>query len=344
MLGGGVFVTQNKVLPGSYINFVNAKTVTSTVGERGTVAIALPIGIDEGNVIELTSTDFVTNCETLLGVKYGDAKVLALREIFAHAKKVYLYDLGESKTASDACIAFESYDFNILCAYTAEDTATYISQVKTWRDELGKKCQVVVYNQTKPDHEGVINVVSTISNEDVDQFALVAWVAGAQAGCPINASCTNMRYDGELAVVVNTKTQRQLEQCLTDGQFVFHNVYGEVRTLEDVNSLTTFTDDKGEDFKYNQTIRVIDLIANDAAKLFNNKYLGKIQNNPSGRVSLWADLVEHHTELERMQAIEDFDPALVTVTQGSTKKSVVINDVVTVTNCMAQLYMTIVVQ
>ena len=114
--------------------------------------------------------------------------------------------------------------------------------------------------------------------------------------------------------------------------------------LEDINSLTTTTVDKGNDFKYNQTIRVVDQIANDIAKLFNTKYLGKIPNNASGRVSLWADIVAHHKELETLQAIESFNPSLLKVEQGATKKSVVVNDVITVVNSMAQLYMTVVVQ
>ena len=190
---------------------------------------------------------------------------------------------------------------------------------------------------------GIVNVVSTVSDEGVDAFALVAWVAGAEAGCAINESCTNMKYDGEYTVVAN-KTQSQLEACITSGQIAFHNVYGEIRLLEDVNSLITTNGDKGEDFKSNQTIRVIDQIANDIAKIFNTKYLGKIPNNASGRVSLWADIVAHHRQLEEIQAIENFDSTLVTVEQGNTKKSVVVNDVITVVNAMAQLYMTVVVQ
>lgn len=342
MLGGGVFVTQNKVLPGSYINFVNASRVTSNVGERGTVAIALAIGKEDGKVFEITRSDFVQNCKTILGVEYNSDTVKPLREIFCHATKVYLYD-GED--VAGACAALEPYDFNILCAYTGEatDITTYITQIKAWRDDTGKKCQLVVYNQTTPDHEGVINVVSTVSDEGADAFALVAWVAGAEAGCSVNASCTNMLYDGEYTVVTD-KTQSQLEAVIKAGQFAFHNVYGEVRVLEDINSLTSTSVDKGEDFKANQTIRVIDQIANDIAKLFNTKYLGKIPNNASGRVSLWADIVNHHRELERIQAIENFDPTLVTVEQGTTKKAVVVNDVITVTNCMSQLYMTVVVQ
>ena len=39
MLGGGTFVTQNKVLPGSYINFVSAQNTAATMGERGYAAL-----------------------------------------------------------------------------------------------------------------------------------------------------------------------------------------------------------------------------------------------------------------------------------------------------------------
>ena len=34
MLGGGTFTKQNKILPGSYINFVSTQSVNSNIGER----------------------------------------------------------------------------------------------------------------------------------------------------------------------------------------------------------------------------------------------------------------------------------------------------------------------
>ena len=345
MLGGGIFVTQNKTLPGSYINIVNASAATSSISDRGVVAIALPLNKSVGNVIEVSRAAFINDCENLLGKKFDSADVVALREIFCNANKCYVYDLGTDGTASAAVSALEAYEFNILCAYTDEsaDVKTYVDTVKGWRDNMGKKCQVVVYNQNKPDSEAVINVVSKVSNESAPEYALVAWVAGAEAGCKVNESCTNAKYNGEYTIVTD-KTQAQLEECIENGQIAFHLVYGDVRMLEDINSLTTLTDDKGEDFKYNQTIRVIDQIANDIAKLFNTKYLGRIPNNASGRVSLWADIVAHHRELEASNAIEAFDSSLLTVEQGKNKKSVVVNDAVTVTNAMAQLYMTVVIQ
>lgn len=345
MLGGGVFVTQNKVLPGSYINFVNASNATATLGERGTVAIALSLGKAKGTVIEITRSEFVKDSKNILGFDYDATEMTPLREIFCNSNKVYVYDADTQATVSDIINALEPYDFNILCAYTgtAEDITQYITSIKSWRDDMGKKCQLVVYNATTPNHEGVINLVSTVSDNGAPAYALVAWLAGAEAGCEINESCTNMLYNGEYTVICN-KTQTQLEECINNGQIAFHLVYGDVRLLEDITSLTNTSVDKGQDFKSNQTIRVIDQIANDIAKLFNTKYLGRIPNNASGRVSLWADIVAHHRQLEELQAIENFDSSLLTVEQGNTKKSVVVNDCVTVTNAMAQLYMTVIIQ
>lgn len=457
MLGGGTFVTQNKILPGSYINVVSTTKATATLGERGMAAIALPLtAYTAGQVIEITNIEYLQTPDKFLGTGLPTKTVDALDELFCHATKAYIYNsyagtgapaileitlngstpttglvitggtttiaqLGDltiedtntvesvftkvaidgvekswttnasdviptnavitltassnakldsdvkaalegiggaadmtlldgvgtvdEPTVGEICLALEPYEFNCIAAYTndTEDVKDYMSQIEIWRDQYGKKCQLVVYNQSTADYEGIINVVSTVSDAGADPFALVAWVCGAQAGCAVNASCTNMTYDGKFTIVCN-HSQSELEECLQNGQFVFHIVYGDVNVLEDINSLTTTTVDKGDDFKSNQTMRVVDQIANDIAKLFNTKYLGKIPNDNAGRVSLWADIVKHHNQLQDIRAIQEFDSSLVTVQQGDTKKSVVVYDVVNPVNAMAQLYMTVVVQ
>ena len=82
----------------------------------------------------------------------------------------------------------------------------------------------------------------------------------------------------------------------------------------------------------------------DIAGIFNTKYIGKIPNNQSGRVSLWNDIVKHHQQMETIGAIEDFDPAGVVVSEGETKRSVVVQDEVTIVNAMEKLYMTVIVE
>ena len=433
-LGGGLFVTQNKVLPGTYINFVSAARARATLSDRGIVAIPVSLNWgEEATVFTVTNEEFRKDSLKVFGYTYESEEVKGIRELFANAKKVYFYRLNSGgikasntyatalyggtrgndlkimiapnvddsskfdvstmlgtkvldiQTVSDgaglkanafvtfkaeatlentsgialtggtngtvdgeaeqsALNALESYSFNVLGCLSASSSvkSLYTEYTKRLRDEMGVKFQLVVYNQAA-DYEGVINVKNKVSDQGAEESSLVYWLSGAEADCAINKSCTNMTYDGEFTVVTNYK-QSELEAAIRAGELTFHKVGDEVRVLDDINSLVSVTDEKGEDFKSNQTVRVLDQVGNDIALLFNNKYLGKIQNNKSGRVSFWSDIVAYDKELEKLQAIENFDSAEVVVELGNDKKSVMAVNPIQPVNCMTKLYMTVIVQ
>lgn len=237
----------------------------------------------------------------------------------------------------------ESYSFNAMGVVTTENTikSLYDAFCKRMRDEVGAKFQVILYNKAS-DYEGIINVKNKTSDEGWSEASLVYWVTGISAGCAVNKSNLNKVYDGEFAVNVDY-TQTQLTKAIQAGEFTLHQVGDDIRVLEDINSLVTETETKAYIFKDNQTIRVIDQIANDIAVLFNTKYLGAVPNDEAGRISLWADIVKHHEQLQDIRAIENFTDEDVKVSQGDTKKAVVVQDAVTVVNAMAKLYMTVTV-
>lgn len=247
---------------------------------------------------------------------------------------------GDVTAAShqDFLNGIESYNFNTLGANSDDQSvkALYATFTKRMRDEVGAKFQTVVHNYNA-DYEGVINIVNSC---DEDITALVYWTTGLQAGCLVNKSCLNNIYNGEFTV--NSEfTQSELVGCIERGEFVLHKVGKEFRVLSDINSLVSFTDEKGEVFCENQTMRVCDQIANDIATLFNTKYLGIIPNDESGRISLWADIVKHHKTLESIRAVENFSEDDITVSAGESKRAVVVSNTVTVVNAMAQLYMSV---
>ena len=425
-LGGGTFTSQNKVLPGAYINFVSAALASSELSDRGIATIPFELDWGEENkVIKVTKAEAIKYARKIFGYAYTDDKLSAIRDVFKNATVLYTYRLngggtkasntyatalyggtrgndikiviqanvdesskydvktylgdvlvdeqtvasaaelkvndfvtfktdaslsvtagtalsgGTNKTVTGAehsayLAAIEPYSYNCMGVVTDDSTtkALYTAFAKRMRNEVGVKFQVVLYNQSA-DEEGVINVKNCKE--------VIPWTVGAEAGCPVNKSCTNKVYDGE-AVVPADYTQAQLTEAIEAGEFVFHKVGDEIRILTDINSLKTTTEDKGEVFKSNQSIRVMDQIANDIAVLFNTKYLGSIQNNESGRVSLWGDIVKHHKELNNIGAIENFKEGDIVVSQGTDKKSVVVSDVVTIVNSMEQLYMTVTVQ
>lgn len=252
-------------------------------------------------------------------------------------------DPVEGAEHQEALDALEPYSFNAIgCLSTVDVVKSLYSEfTKRLRDQVGVKFQLVLHKKPAVDHEGVISVKNDVT--DAENIAsAVYWATGATAGCAINKSNTNKKYDGEFTI--DTKfSQPQLEAAIDDGEFVFHKVGDEVRVLDDINTFTTFTEDKNSDFSSNQTIRVLDQIANDIAILFNTKYLGRMPNDRGGQISLWNDITSHHQELQRLRAIEDFKPDDVIVEKGETKKSVVVSDLVTPVNAMAQLYMTVTV-
>lgn len=248
----------------------------------------------------------------------------------------------------------ESYSFNTL-GCPSKDAATvglFVNFTKRMRDEVGAKFQTVIYNaygaEKVADFEGVIEVGNKITDYDekiagMGEYGLVYWMTGASAGCAVNRSNTNKRYDGELTVDVN-HTQAELQKAISAGRLMFHNVNGEVRILEDINSLVTLSDTRNESFRYNQAIRVCDQIANDIAVLFGDRYLGIVPNDASGRVSLWNDICKIHQELASIGAIEAFDPENITVAQGETKKSVLCTESgLNIAGAMAQLYMSVII-
>lgn len=239
--------------------------------------------------------------------------------------------------------AIESYSVNAIGAVTTDDDtkSLYCNFVTRMRDEVGRKLQVVVYNKAA-DYEGVVNVKNKTTDPDWNEASAVFWVAGAIAGAEAYESNTNKNYDGEFTIDT-AYTQNELEDAILAGEFTFHDVDGETHVLVDINSLTTETADKGEIFKDNLTIRVIDDIAVYTASIFSQKYIGKIMNDRSGQVSLWSDIVAHMVELQDLHAIADFTDEDVQVESGEQRRSVVVNASVMVPGAMEKLYMTCVV-
>ena len=214
------------------------------------------------------------------------------------------------------------------------------------RDEVGAKAQVVIYGY-QADYEGAINVKNkavTASGDIWTEAALVFWVTGVAAGCAINASNTNRKYDGEFEIDA-VYTQSELEKAIKAGEFTFHQVGSEIRVLTDINSLVTTTLNKGAIFKDNKVVRIADQIANDTATLFNSKYLGVVPNGKNGRISLWNDLVKLRKDMEKLDAIENYDETTLVVAEGDNKNDVAVSDgPLDVVGTMEKLYMTTVLQ
>ena len=256
-----------------------------------------------------------------------------------------------SQQHQDFLATIEPYYYNTLGVVTTDQVirSLYVSFVKRMRDDVGMKFQLVVYDEHKADYEGVISTPNKVTDSGCSLASMVYWLTGAEASCAVNASCTNMTYDGEFTVDT-TYSQTELKRGTTEGQLMFHrvtdptagDVTGEVNVLDDINTFTSFSKQKNEDFSENQVIRVLDQIAIDVARMFNRHYLGKEQNDTDGRTALWGDLVDYYEEFQRIRAIQNFKSSDLPVPQqGASKGDVLSNHAVQPVCCMKKLYVTV---
>jgi hypothetical protein len=338
---GGTWNSQNKILPGAYINFLTNAPLSITVGDRGIVALLQKVSKGtKGEIYRITALD---QSEWPAGVTAADK--LLVNEALKGAQTVLVYNLDD---VEDALEALQTEVFNVLCyPYDGEGTAAIKSAIQTWvedmREDEGVKIQAVLANYDA-DSEAIINVTQGVKLADETELTpaqCTAWVAGVTAGARINQSNTGRKYVGAIDVVPRM-TKTEMETAIENGEFIFKvDTAQNVTAVYDINSLTTVTTDKGKAFTKNRVIRAIDGINNDITTIFESNFVGKIDNNPDGRSLLRATLIEYFNELQRLNAIQNFVPEDVTVSPGADSDAVVIDCYIQPVDSIEKIYITV---
>lgn len=245
--------------------------------------------------------------------------------------------------------AIEPYQFDIL-VYDGTDTATIqaIAQfVERVSNNVGQKCQAVMAGATASgsNSEFVIAVNNGVTLDD--GTALTAqqatwWVGGAEAGALYYQSLTYARYPN--AVSGNPKlTDAQAEAAVKAGQLCFIDNFGSVKVCTDINSLTTFTVEKGQEFSKNRVMRVVMQFCNDVYETFSNNYIGKIDNNEVGRNLLKGWIVGYLNEMQANNGIQNFTAEDVSVLPGATIDAVLVNVAIQPVDSIEKIYMSVTV-
>lgn len=239
----------------------------------------------------------------------------------------------------------EAEDFTVLLYAGQESTIKGLitSFVKRLRDDEGYKITAVLHDYPKADFEGIISVKNEVTTTGVNKENLVYWIAGMTAGAEVNESLTNKLYDGEYQINTTYK-KSELEEAIKNGEFMFYGDKDGSRVLKDINTFVSITPNKNSDFSNNQVIRVLDAIANDTARIFNQSYLGKVQNNDIGRDMFKSELINYHITLQGIQAITNFESDDIVISKGAEKGDVVVNEYVEPVAAMEKLYMTCIVE
>lgn len=237
----------------------------------------------------------------------------------------------------------ELQEFNTL-ALVSTDAALknlYTAFVKRLRETEGVKVQVALEN-AMADYEGVISVKNGVLLSDgttLTAAQATVWTAAATAGAQVNQSLTYQAYDD--AVDANPRyTNSQIEAALRAGEFVFVQSGGRVIVEQDINSLTTYSDEKAKHFAKNRVLRVLDGFANDIKRIFETLAIGQVDNNEDGRNILRARIITYMNSLQAINAIQSFDSQTdVRVMAGTESDSVYVEVDVQPVDSVEKIYM-----
>ena len=181
--------------------------------------------------------------------------------------------------------------WNYLCAPTAtEDEQNDLSSwIQSQRSNKRKTFKAVLAN-VPADDEGVVNFCTgnikvqsgTDNNGDptyttYTALQYTARIAGILAGLSLDRSATYFK----LTEVDSVEQYEDIDSLIDQGQLLlFDEQDGDgVKIARACNSLTTFTTDKGEDFRYIKIVEAVDMITDDIRDTFKKYYVGKVIND-----------------------------------------------------------------
>lgn len=243
--GGGTFLTQNKVLPGAYINFVSVSKASTTVSDRGYGALALELDWGpENEIFTVEQEDFQIEPEKYFGYDYTNAKLKGLRDLFLNLKTGYFYRLngGGAKALCDFCEAKYSgicgNNIMVVIAANVDDPALF--DVTTYYN-----------NELKDSQTGVSSIADLDDNDFVHwtDTAIILATAGTSLSGGTNGTAASGTDHSTFLGLLESYSFNTLG-CLATDEVIKALYYSYVKRMRDDEGakfqLVAYDYDKGD--------------------------------------------------------------------------------------------------
>ena len=229
-------------------------------------------------------------------------------------------------------------------SFSTEIKSSVVSFIQNMRDNEGRYVQAVVSDYDGADYEGIINSVNgaIIDGVEYSKEDFVSVVAGMTAGSNFNESNTGKIIRGATSII-GELTDSEIKEGLSKGHFIIStSTSGNIKVEQDINSLHTYDSSRNYNFSKNRVLRTLDEIGTTTVQTWEDTYMGKVDNNSTGRGLFKSDLISYGKELQRLGGIQEFKGSEdVEISQGNDLDSVVTTWAVKPVDSMEKLYLTV---
>lgn len=164
MPAGGTWTVQNKIRPGAYINFVSVPKAIGTLGERGTVAVGMPMTWGPaGELIHLTGDELLNGASLAkVGVTSMDTEEsLPYRVALAGCFNALIFRTDKGGTKATATVLADTLSVSAKYAGTTGNKITVVT-LKDTPESGSYTVKILVNNLLKESF--VVKTISDLSN------------------------------------------------------------------------------------------------------------------------------------------------------------------------------------
>lgn len=264
-------------------------------GDRGVVALLLKdtaVGVHHLNSVadmpQLNAENKRYIQDAFIGGVNAPKKVIAI--CIASAATDYNDGLKKLETLT--------FDYLAVPGIATGDVQAIATWVKNQRDNKRRKVKAVL-PKCAGDHEGIINFSTdniVVGSATYTAAKYCARIAGILAGTPMNTSATFFVLPEVNDVPAMTDDEK--DTAIDEGKLILVNDGRKVKIARGVNSLTSTSEDKPEQFKKIKLVDIIDLIHEDIKYTVEDNYIGKVANSYDNTCLLTSAINGYFGELE----------------------------------------------
>ena len=287
-------------LPKILIEF---KTLAETLiarSERGIVAVILK---DNSNTIQT----YTFSKESEIVKSHFTASNLAFLSLvfMGNPSKVIVERVQTGGDISDALERLKNKQWYYLTVPVIADGEidTIVDFIKEQRSQYHKTFKAVLPS-VAADYEGIINFATDNIKVGAKTYTTAEFccrIAGILAGLPLNRSATYYTLS-EVQSITESETP---DADVDNGKLILINDGTKIKIARGVNSLTTTSEDKGEDFKKIKIIEAVDMIRDDIRATFEDEFVGKVENSYDNKIVFIAAVNKYFKDLASRGVLYD---------------------------------------
>ena len=287
-------------LPKILIEFKTLAETFITRSERGIVAVILK---DNSNT---TETHTYSKESEITKSHYTASNLAFLSLVFmGNPSKVIVERVS---TDGDISVALErlknkQWYYLTVPGVTEEEKEIVLQFIKEQRTQFHRTFKSVLPN-CAADTEGIVNFATDnikVGTKTYTTTEYCARIAGVLAGLPLNRSATYYVLP-EVESITESETP---DEDVDSGKLILINDGTKIKIARGVNSLTTFTDEKGQDFSKIKIIEAIDMIRDDVRTTFEDEFVGKVENSYDNKIVFIAAVNKYFKDLASRGVLYD---------------------------------------